>query len=71
MSEQIQDRVEDPNTQIRETITLAEFADLTGFPVSLIKTELLLNSDLNDDSEVEVSEIRERMANYLNSEWFK
>lgn len=45
-----------------ETIELSSLSDLTGFPVDYIKSELVLDND-----KVQLSDLRKTMVSYLES----
>ena len=57
------DTLSDENDNV---FTLATFAQMTGFPVELIKKELLLDEHIKDDEMIPMSVLREAMVSYLN-----
>ena len=48
-------------------VNLKTLSALTGFPVDLIKKELLLNDGSNGETELSLQELRELMLRYLDS----
>ena len=51
------------NVKSEEKVDLNSFAELTGFPVDLIKNELLMDQNQED---INLDELREAMLQYLN-----
>lgn len=51
-------------TEIEKPTSLAELSKLTGFPIKMIKDELLLSHDENQ--EVSLSELREAMLKFID-----
>lgn len=49
----------------QEMVSLESLADLTGFPVEMIRTELF-KSELSDEK-VSLSELRKAMVNYIDA----
>lgn len=47
-----------------QLVDLNEFASLAGFPVELIKKELVLSDD--NDQKISMAELREAMLKYLD-----
>jgi hypothetical protein len=47
------------------SVNLSEFAEMTGFPVELVKKELMM--DRNSTEEVSLGELRTAMLKYLDS----
>lgn len=47
-----------------EIVSVGKLAELTGFPIEMIKEELLKDSDKN---EVSLAELRKMMANFIDS----
>lgn len=52
------------NTNERELIELSSLADLTGFPVEMIKKELF-DSSL-DSEKISLAELRKAMVSYID-----
>jgi hypothetical protein len=48
------------------TFTLKSFSELTGFPIELIKKELLLDSTYTEDTPIPLDMLRKMMLHYLN-----
>ena len=51
------------NVKSEEKVNLNRFAELTGFPVELIKNELLVDTNQDD---INLEDLREAMLQYLN-----
>ena len=52
------------NTGESTSVNLSEFSEMTGFPVELIKKELMIGEKSNT---VELSDLRSVMLKYLDS----
>lgn len=52
-----------------EKTSLAELSKLTGFPIKLIKDELLLSQDENQD--VSLKELREAMLKFIDQSFLE
>lgn len=50
-----------------ETFTLKQFSNETGFPVDLIKRELLMEENIQDDDQLPLSLLRKKMLAFLDS----
>ncbi len=51
------------NGKTEEKVNLSNFAELAGFPVELIKNELLVDKNQDD---INLDDLREAMLKYLN-----
>lgn len=51
------------NNSTEERVNLDSFAELTGFPIELIKNELLFDQNQED---IDLNDLREAMLKYLN-----
>ena len=49
-----------------QTFTLQTLSELSGFPIELIKKELLFSEDLPSDTEMSLDELRMAMLKYLD-----
>jgi hypothetical protein len=49
-----------------ELVSLGEFSQVIGFPLELIKTELLLDENLNQESTISMNILRQAMLKYLD-----
>lgn len=59
----------DKATEDQEMVTLDTLAEMTGFPVEMIRTELF-SSELAGD-EVSLTKLREAMVNYIDATMLK
>ena len=49
-----------------QMFTLADFAEMAGFPVELVKKELFLDEHFKDDEPLPLPVLRQAMVSYLN-----
>ena len=58
--------LEDQQNPADMVVTLDALAELAGFPVELVKRELLLGDEIDGQSPLPLSYVRELMMKYLN-----
>lgn len=56
----------DQNANEQELVSLDSLAELTGFPVEMIKSELFNNSSLETEK-VTLAELRKAMVSYIDA----
>lgn len=56
----------DQNANEQELVSLDSLAELTGFPVEMIKSELFKNSSLETEK-VTLAELRKAMVSYIDA----
>jgi len=54
------------NLDNKQRVGLSSLSELTGFPIDLLKKELLLEGVLDANEEISIEELREAMAKFVN-----
>ncbi|MCT4641752.1 MAG: hypothetical protein N4A33_05590 [Bacteriovoracaceae bacterium] len=54
------------NNQSEETITLDSLSNLTGFPAELIRKELFDGTQMEDNQEIPLADLRKAMLSFID-----